>query len=240
VMFPSDYDRYRRLIDDYGDYALVLSKTPPLTDGAVLPSPLLDALDVRTILADPGVAVPAGYVALTGSAPLAYARPSPGAAVVVARADPVSAGEMWRRVADPGWDPVATAAVVGLSRPVEGGRGTVTSGRPAGDRERWDVDAPSGGFLRVSGRFDDGWSAEVDGRPAPVLRADGIFRGVVVPPGRHRVDFAYANPAEGTGRIAGLLAAVVLGALLLPLRRRRHAQEASPEASPRPEGPPGP
>lgn len=233
VMFPTDYDRYRRLIDDYGDYALRYTKTPPLSDGAVLTSTLLDAMDVRTILADAGVAVPPGYVPLTGSPPLVYARPSPGPALVVTRADPAGVEEMWRRVADPTWDPVNTAAVVGLGRPVDGGPGTVTPRGPLGDREHWDVDAPSGGFLRVSGRFDDGWSARINGRPARVYRADGIFRGVVLPPGRHRVDFSYANPAEHAGRILGLMA-LAAAALLLPLRRRRTHE------TPRPAGPSDP
>ena len=224
VMFPADYDRYRRLIDDYGDLALVFNSAPPLADGADLTSPLLDALDARTIVAEPGVPVPAGYVPLTTGTPVAYARPSPGPAVLVPRADPATEDEMWRRVADPTWDPLATAAVVGLAGPVEGGTGTATARSRTSDRETWEVDAPSGGFLRVSGRFDEGWSAEVDGRSAQVLEADGIFRGVVVPPGRHRVDLSYANPAERDGRIAGLAAAAVL----LALARRGHRSRLAP------------
>ncbi|HET7718377.1 MAG TPA: YfhO family protein, partial [Acidimicrobiales bacterium] len=70
-----------------------------------------------------------------------------------------------------------------------------------------------------------GWSATVDGQPATVLRADGVFRGVAVPPGRHTVAFSYRNPDEMRGRLvagAGLvmLVALVLAGRNLPARRQ--------------------
>ena len=37
-----------------------------------------------------------------------------------------------------------------------------------------------------------GWVAEIDGKPARILRADVLFRGVEVPPGRRKVVFRYA------------------------------------------------
>ncbi len=36
-----------------------------------------------------------------------------------------------------------------------------------------------------------GWRAMVDGEPAPILRADGLFRAVILGPGEHMVTFAY-------------------------------------------------
>jgi hypothetical protein len=46
-----------------------------------------------------------------------------------------------------------------------------------------------------------------------VYRADGIFRGVVVPPGRHDVRFSYRNPDETRGRIVAVAALAALVAL---------------------------
>ena len=49
-----------------------------------------------------------------------------------------------------------------------------------------------GGVLALHALYYPGWVAEIDGKPAPVLRADVLFRGVEVPPGHHRIVFRYA------------------------------------------------
>ncbi len=234
VLFPRAYDRFLRLVDDYGDLVRDVNNAPPLSDAGKLSSPLLDVLDVRTVVAPVEVEVPERYPALTYGNPHVYARSSLGPAVLVPAASPASPAEMWARVADPGWDPAATAAVVGLGAPVTGGAGTVAgphTTRP--EREVWEVDAPGGGFLRVSGNWDNGWSARIDGRRQPVLLADGVFRGVVVPPGTHRVEFTYRDPDEARGRWVGLAALVGLLALAVPWRRRRRpeAVAAAPAAA---------
>ena len=218
-LFPRDYDRYLRIVDDYGGYALLYNAAPPLSDGTKLASPLLDALDVRTVIADPDVPIPAQYPLLSAGPPSVYARSSLGPAAVVPNAQPVTEEEMWEHVAAPGWEPARTAAVVGLARPVQGGTGTATGGSTSAGAERWQVNAPQGGFLRVSGNWDEGWSARVDGDPVDVLRADGVFRGVEVPPGVHEVTFSYLLPAESRGRevaLVGLL--LVLGIAFAPDR----------------------
>ena len=222
VLFPRDYDRYLRLVDDYGELVAAVNNAPPLADASLLSSRLLDVLDVRTVIAPPEVAVPPQYPALVRGSANAYGRTSLGPAVLVPVAAPATEDEMWRRVADPGWDPAATASVLGLRQPVAGSPGTVSgpqSGRP--EQEVWEVDSPGGGFLRVSGNWDEGWSARVDGRRQPVLRADGVFRGVVVPPGAHRVEFTYSNVDEARGRLAAAGALIVVVALVVvPWRRR--------------------
>src|SRR5207247_2334422 len=151
-------------------------------DPKLLASPLLDALDVRTVVSD----APPGAIALpqlSAGQLSVYARPSPGGARLVARAEGATTGAMWHKIAEPGWAPGAVAYVAGLRSPVSGGGGTVTGGRTSSDTERWRVDAPQGGFLLVSAAYDHGWRASVDGRRVTVLRADGLFRGVPVGPG---------------------------------------------------------
>jgi hypothetical protein len=238
VLFPTDYDRFLRVIDDYGSYAKLFNAAPPLADPAALSSRLLDVLDVRTVVAAPDVGVPADYPLLDDGDPRVYARPSLGPAALVPTAAPAGEDEMWRQVASPSWDPGASAAVEGLRQLVHGGPGTVrAAGPPRPEREDWDVDAPAGGFLRVSGNWDEGWSARVDGRAVPVLRADGIFRGVVVPAGHHRVRFTYSNVDEGRGRLAALGALGAIAALVAPLPRlsglrRRGGRPAAPDPPP--------
>ena len=137
---------------------------------------------------------------------------------------------MWARVAARDWDPRATAAVPRLESVVTGAGGTAVARPAPADRELWEVDAPSGGFLRVGARWDPGWSATVDGQAAPVLRADGVFRGVVVGPGRHLVRFSYRNAGEMQGRLVGGGAFLMLLALVGPWRKiagRRQPNGAS-------------
>ena len=224
VLFPKDYDRYLRLIDDNGLYGEEFNLAPSLLDPAMLASPLLDVLDVRTVVAERDVPIPPIYpnAVPPETEPWVYERPTRGGAMVVARAAPATEERMWAQVATPGWDPTATAAVMGLDRPVSGTGGTATARPAPADLERWEVDAPAGGFLRVGSRWDPGWSATVDGRPAKVLRADGPFRGVEVPPGRHTVSFSYRNPDEMRGRaVAGAGVLLLVGLVVAGGKTRR-------------------
>ncbi len=53
------------------------------------------------------------------------------------------------------------------------------------------VDSATGGVVVLHDTFYPGWEARVDGVAKPLLRADLLFRGVEVGPGRHEVTFAY-------------------------------------------------
>jgi uncharacterized membrane protein YfhO len=50
---------------------------------------------------------------------------------------------------------------------------------------------PEAGVLELRDQFWPGWSATVSGAPAPIERADGVFRRVRVPGGRQIVEFRY-------------------------------------------------
>jgi hypothetical protein len=69
--------------------------------------------------------------------------------------------------------------------------------RPAQLREltpthlRIDAQVPAPTAVVVTDLFYPGWRARVDGRPAPVYRADAFFRAVPVPAGRHVVELYY-------------------------------------------------
>jgi len=59
------------------------------------------------------------------------------------------------------------------------------------DRVRLEVATSDPGFVVLVDAYDPGWSAQVDGRPASVLRANVAFRAVAVPAGRHIVELRY-------------------------------------------------
>ena len=58
-----------------------------------------------------------------------------------------------------------------------------------------------------------GWRATVDGVGTPVVRTNGIFQGVFVPPGDHLVRFAYRPPGLAAGAVVSFLSLVLLGLL---------------------------
>ena len=62
-----------------------------------------------------------------------------------------------------------------------------------------DADASRDGFLLLADTYYPGWFAEVDGRPAPVYRANLMLRAVPVPRGHHIVRFVYDPPGLITG-----------------------------------------
>ena len=58
------------------------------------------------------------------------------------------------------------------------------------------ADSPDGGWVVLNDVWQPWWFAEVDGRPAEILRANVLFRAVAVPPGRHKVRFVF-RPLAG-------------------------------------------
>jgi hypothetical protein len=54
-----------------------------------------------------------------------------------------------------------------------------------------DVESDTGGFLMLTDAWHPWWRADVDGVPAPILKADVLFRAVEVGPGRHRIRFTF-------------------------------------------------
>ena len=69
------------------------------------------------------------------------------------------------------------------------GRARIVSWRP--DRTEVEVDNKQPGILVVHDAYYPGWVAEIDGRPARILRTNVLFRGVEVGEGRHLVVFRF-------------------------------------------------
>jgi len=85
-----------------------------------------------------------------------------------------------------------------------------------------------GGYLVVDDGWFPGWTATVDGRAAPVSRADYLLRAVHLLPGRHTVRFVYAPLAYLLGAAITLVTALALlgFASYSIVRRLRHGPMA--------------
>ena len=96
---------------------------------------------------------------------------------------------------------------------------------PEDVRIRAEAAVPS--ILVVRNAWDDGWSATLDGRAVPVLRADGFLQGIAIPSGSHDVRLTYREPAIGRGLALSALAWLgFLAALAVVVLRARRGPSA--------------
>ncbi|MGH2820627.1 MAG: hypothetical protein ACRDJ5_08240, partial [Actinomycetota bacterium] len=72
------------------------------------------------------------------------------------------------------------------------------------------VEADRDAILLVRNPFDPFWTARVDGRSVPVLRADFLFQAVRVPSGRHLVSLRYDDPWIERGMVVSGLAIILI------------------------------
>ncbi len=138
------------------------------------------------------------------------------------------------------WDiaPTATAArkafVADPSRAVvidtdelptdPGSTATVTGTDFADNEVTTTVESEGNALVAVAQSATVGWQVTIDGEPAPLVQLFGGLTSVVVPPGRHEVQFAFRPKAFYLGAgISGLALVGGLGALVVDevLRRRR-------------------
>jgi hypothetical protein len=102
------------------------------------------------------------------------------------------------RLEDPGWDPRKTVLLAGADTAEPASRSATTQAFPRVDLHTYTthridaaIIAGTGGYLLVNDAWDPDWSATVNGKPAPVLRADFMLRAVRVPAGDSQVTMTY-------------------------------------------------
>lgn len=208
-------------------------------------SPLLDPLNLRYLI------VPADSVRRGDIAPLVVGldpvyedsrvrvleRPSAfPRAWLVHSARQVGPGQALPLLADGAVDPRQEALLEQSPPTLEpaepGVTETATFSRYEADRLELNVTASSAALLMLSEIWDPGWSATVNGQPAPVLEVNHMFRAVPVPAGDSSVELRYDAPWLLPSLAISLASALVVFVAALALRQRpaprREAKEAMP------------
>ncbi len=130
------------------------------------------------------------------------------------------------RMLEEDFDPRRTAFVTGDSgrtggvRPDEGV--PLVAGEEVERRynyQSYSIDAPSRGVMVVSDVWFPHWQVRVDGQEAPLLRVNHAFRGVMLEPGRHTVEFTYRSPWIRRGLQVSVMSIVLLALLAVVWRR---------------------
>jgi hypothetical protein len=148
-------------------------------------------------------------------------------------------------VLDPSFDPAQLAYVEqdpGIPATPQTAPGSAVYRELTPEDVRITVDTPAPALVVVRNSYDAGWSATVDGRPAPLLATDYLVQGVAVPAGRHEIRLVYRDDAVMRGALAGIvvwfmLLASIPSALLLERRARRRPDGSPHGAHPDGAGP---
>lgn len=115
------------------------------------------------------------------------------------------------------FDPARDAIVEGLAAAETVADGRILSQETRNNALTWTVETQGRAFFVVTDTWFPGWTAEVDGRPAPIFIVNGCVRGVFVDAaGRHEVRMRFWPWSLSAG-----LAATLAGVLLLPWAVRR-------------------
>ncbi|HWF33199.1 MAG TPA: hypothetical protein VG188_11635 [Solirubrobacteraceae bacterium] len=140
--------------------------------------------------------------------------------------------EMLSRIASPAYQPTREAFVEGAAGALQAARGEVSVQRDKDADVRMTARLSRGGLVVLNDSWAPGWSARIDGRPATIVRVNGVMRGLDVPAGEHALAWHYKVPGLKEGIAVSAVGLVLL--LLIALwpsswlirhfRRRRAVQ----------------
>jgi hypothetical protein len=132
-------------------------------------------------------------------------------------------------LSDPAYDPedavlldaaAAAAAGDGDDRGGGAGGGRAIVVRETPERITMRVQAKEPGYAVLADSYAPGWRATLDDSPAPILRADGLFRAVAVPAGEHILEMEYRPASVRAGLALGALGLLLVGTFGVTARRR--------------------
>jgi hypothetical protein len=145
------------------------------------------------------------------------------------------------RLKDPSFDPYekvvlsaesVSAEDIAMLRPLtEAAAAPVTRARIAlyeSQRVMIEADSSTPAVLMLNDTNFPGWRATVNGKPTPILQADYLFRGVLIPAGKNIVEFSYQPTSFRLGAMISALALLALIAVPVFTYRRRQLSERRP------------
>jgi len=215
----------------YWSYIRATNELPIYYNASVLNAPSLEdirLLGVGYVVVPRGIEPPvdASLVEREGDYDLYEVTGRQPRASVVSRWDVVeNPAVALDAVLEPGFDPSATAVLeeppaIASDPRSFAGLANYRETSPEDVRIRVDANGPS--LVVVRNIWDEGWSATVDGRPAPVLVGDYLLQAVPVPAGRHDIRLVYRDPWITRGLLAsGLVWFILVSAWVAAVLRER-------------------
>lgn len=100
-----------------------------------------------------------------------------------------------------------------------------------------DAEASGNNLLFVSEVFYPDWKVYIDGNPAEILKMNYTFRGVVVPKGKHKIEFKFEpttyytgkNISMGTNFVLIAIFAVAIGGMLMKRKKSAETKQIAAE-----------
>ena len=233
LQFVNGYDPL--MPADYGEMTGLAWGGWATNDTLWRPGWVPDVLRVTTLLALPDT-TPTGtgwtrVGPLPGGGAVRYTRvPRLAEAAVIGAVDTAPLPTIATRLGDDRFDGTGvvllddtTAARTGFAgRTVAGQAGEASGALGDLGSGTFTVNASRPAVLMVSTAWLPGWSARVNGRDAPVARADGLVLAVPVPEGESTVELVFHPPGLANGAAISLVSlAVLAGVSGVAVRRRR-------------------
>ncbi len=102
--------------------------------------------------------------------------------------------------------------------PAQFAGGEVKIVRYEANRTVLDVDSRGWNLLVTSDTFWPGWNARVNGKPHELVKVNGAFVGMFVPPGRARIELRYWPEEVTQGLWAGVVGLALLGFVVVSMK----------------------
>jgi membrane protein YfhO len=133
----------------------------------------------------------------------------------------------------PDWDPAGAVVLEGGAERTGSPEGSMPLARPeilarSATEVRLRVDAARDCHLVLASPWYPGWRARIDGRNAPLLRANYAFNALAIAAGRHEVVFAYEPDSVRWGLWISGTSALAASVLLLRFAWRRRSRRGGP------------